>query len=95
MLAGASCLDRGIEREQIGLISDVFDCIDALAMFSDQMAAALDQLLSQMARCIEVLTLRARQEITFTVTRGRGIICAGGKRGRATGEIRGAVPAFG
>ena len=41
------------------------------------------------------LLLRARQEITFTVTRGRGIICAGGKRGHATGEIRGAVPAFG
>jgi len=39
--------------------------------------------------------LRARQEITFTVACGRGMICTGGERGHATGEIRGAVPAFG
>jgi len=39
--------------------------------------------------------LRARQEITFTVPWPRGMICTRGERGRATGQIRGAVPAFG
>jgi len=40
-------------------------------------------------------TLRARQEITFTVPWRRGMIWTRGERGRAAGEIRGAVPAFG